>query len=547
MNFDLLVIGSGIAGLSFAIKTAAKGLRVAIVTKKASAESNTNHAQGGIACVFDQADDFENHVRDTLVAGDGLCDEAVTRAIVEAAPARIRELIEIGVDFSKGEDGGYDLTREGGHSHRRILHAHDLTGKAIEDALLAVAAKNPNISFFEYHMAIDLITTARLKGSKISAADPENRVLGAYVLDVASGEVLTFRAGAVVLASGGIGQVYQYTTNPDIATGDGIAMAYRAGAFVRNMEFVQFHPTAMYAPDGSRELISESVRGEGAILRDIKGRAFMKDYDARGDLAPRDIVARAIDAEMKKSGAPHVWLDITHKPADYLRERFPHIYNTCLAHGIDMAKEKIPVVPAAHYLCGGVKTDMNAATSVRGLYACGETACTGLHGANRLASNSLLEAVVLAHNGAAAVVDFLAKNPVPAADVPAWQDGNVQDSDERVVLSHNWDELRRAMWDYVGIVRTTKRLHRALTRVRMLKSEINEYYWNFKVEAKLLELRNLVQIGEIVILCAMQRHESRGLHCTLDYPTKSDEIYDSVALRPDFRPEERAGNKLAHN
>ena len=547
MNFDLLVIGSGIAGLSFAIKTAAKGLRVAIVTKKASAESNTNHAQGGIACVFDQADDFENHVRDTLVAGDGLCDEAVTHAIVEAAPARIRELIEIGVDFSKGEDGGYDLTREGGHSHRRILHAHDLTGKAIEDALLAVAAKNPNISFFEYHMAIDLITTARLKGSKISAADPENRVLGAYVLDVASGEVLTFRAGAVVLASGGIGQVYQYTTNPDIATGDGIAMAYRAGAFVRNMEFVQFHPTAMYAPDGSRELISESVRGEGAILRDIKGRAFMKDYDARGDLAPRDIVARAIDAEMKKSGAPHVWLDITHKPADYLRERFPHIYNTCLAHGIDMAKEKIPVVPAAHYLCGGVKTDMNAATSVRGLYACGETACTGLHGANRLASNSLLEAVVLAHNGAAAVADFLAKNPVPAADVPAWQDGNVQDSDERVVLSHNWDELRRAMWDYVGIVRTTKRLHRALTRVRMLKSEINEYYWNFKVEAKLLELRNLVQIGEIVILCAMQRHESRGLHCTLDYPTKSDEIYDSVALRPDFRPEERAGNKLAHN
>lgn len=547
MNFDLLVIGSGIAGLSFAIKTAAKGLRVAIVTKKASAESNTNHAQGGIACVFDQADDFENHVRDTLVAGDGLCDEAVTRAIVEAAPARIRELIEIGVDFSKGEDGGYDLTREGGHSHRRILHAHDLTGKAIEDALLAVAAKNPNISFFEYHMAIDLITTARLKGSKISAADPENRVLGAYVLDVASGEVLTFRAGAVVLASGGIGQVYQYTTNPDIATGDGIAMAYRAGAFVRNMEFVQFHPTAMYASDGSRELISESVRGEGAILRDIKGRAFMKDYDARGDLAPRDIVARAIDAEMKKSGAPHVWLDITHKPADYLRERFPHIYNTCLAHGIDMAKEKIPVVPAAHYLCGGVKTDMNAATSVRGLYACGETACTGLHGANRLASNSLLEAVVLAHNGAAAVADFLAKNPVPAADVPAWQDGNVQDSDERVVLSHNWDELRRAMWDYVGIVRTTKRLHRALTRVRMLKSEINEYYWNFKVEAKLLELRNLVQIGEIVILCAMQRHESRGLHCTLDYPTKSDEIYDSVALRPDFRPEERAGNKLAHN
>ncbi|MBR6797444.1 MAG: L-aspartate oxidase [Opitutales bacterium] len=544
MNFDLIVIGSGIAGLSFAIKTAAKGLRVAIVTKKASAESNTNHAQGGIACVFDRTDDFENHVRDTLIAGDGLCDEAVTRAIVEAAPARIRELIDIGVNFSKGEDGAYDLTREGGHSHRRILHAHDLTGKAIEDALLAVAAKSEKISFFEYHMAIDLITTARLKDSKISADSPENRVLGAYVLDVASGKVLTFRAPAVVLASGGIGQVYQYTTNPDIATGDGIAMAYRAGAVVRNMEFVQFHPTAMYAPDGSRELISESVRGEGAILRDIRGRPFMKDYDARGDLAPRDIVARAIDSEMKKSGAPHVWLDISHKPAEYLRERFPHIYNTCKAHGIDMAEEKIPVVPAAHYLCGGVKTDMNAATSVRGLYACGETACTGLHGANRLASNSLLEAVVLAHNGAEAVVEFLKNNPAPKTDVPDWQDGNVHASDERVVLSHNRDELRRAMWDYVGIVRTTKRLHRAFTRVQMLKKEINEYYWNFKVEAQLLELRNLVQIGEIVILCALQRHESRGLHCTLDFKEKAGEIYDSVAIRPDLTPADRAANKL---
>lgn len=544
MEFDLLVIGSGIAGLSFAIKSAANGLRVAIVTKKASAESNTNHAQGGIACVFDRSDDFENHVRDTLVAGDGLCDEAVTRAIVEAAPARIRELIEIGVDFSKDNAGNYDLTREGGHSHRRILHAHDLTGKAIEDALLAVAAKEPRIQFFEYHMAIDLITTARLSGSKIAADDPANRVLGAYVLDVASGNVLTFRAGAVVLASGGIGQVYQYTTNPDIATGDGIAMAFRAGALVRNMEFVQFHPTAMYAPDGSRELISESVRGEGAILRDIKGRPFMKKYDARGDLAPRDIVARAIDAEMKKSGAAHVWLDISHKPEAYLRERFPHIYNTCKAHGIDMAKEKIPVVPAAHYLCGGVKTNMNAETTVSGLYACGETAGTGLHGANRLASNSLLEAVVLAHNGAAAVTEFLKKNPIPAVSVPDWQDGNVHESDERVVISHNREELRRTMWDYVGIVRTTKRLNRALARVEMLKHEIDEYYWNFKVEARLLELRNLVQTAEIVIRCALQRRESRGLHCTLDFPQKNAEIRDSVVARPTLTPADRAANKL---
>ena len=544
MKFDLIVIGSGVAGLSFAIKSAANGLHVAIVTKKTSAESNTNHAQGGIACVFDKTDDFEAHVRDTLIAGDGLCDEAVTRAIVEAAPARIRELIAVGVDFSKDAAGNYDLTREGGHSHRRILHAHDLTGKAIEDALLAVAWKDPNITFFEYHMAIDLITTERLSGSKISASDPANRVLGAYVLDVATGKVHTFRAPAVVLASGGIGQVYQYTTNPDIATGDGIAMAYRAGAVVRNMEFVQFHPTAMYAPDGSRELISESVRGEGAILRDINGRPFMKDYDPRGDLAPRDIVARAIDAEMKKSGSSHVWLDITHKPETYLRERFPHIYNTCKAHGIDMAKEKIPVVPAAHYLCGGVKTNMHAETSVRGLYACGETSGTGLHGANRLASNSLLEAVVLAHNGAATATDFVKNNPVPDIDVPEWQDGNVQASDERVVISHNREELRRTMWDYVGIVRTTNRLHRALARVEMLKKEINEYYWNFKVEAQLLELRNLVQTAEIVITCALQRRESRGLHYTLDFPKKSDEIYDSIAVRPDLTPADRVGNKL---
>ncbi|MCD8299117.1 MAG: L-aspartate oxidase [Opitutae bacterium] len=545
MKFDIIVIGSGIAGLSFAIKSAANGFKVAVVTKKASAESNTNHAQGGIACVYDKADDFENHVRDTLIAGAGLCDEAATRAIVKAAPARIKELIEIGVKFSKGADGNYDLTREGGHSHRRILHADDLTGKAIEDALLVVATKSENIRFFEYHMAIDLITAARLPGSKIDAGSPEDRVLGAYVLDVASGKISAFRADAVVLAAGGIGQVYQYTTNPDIATGDGIAMAYRAGALVRNMEFVQFHPTALFATDGSRELISESVRGEGAILRDISGRAFMKEYDARGDLAPRDVVARAIDSEMKKTGAPHVWLDITHEPESYLRERFPHIFGVCLAHGINMAKDKIPVVPAEHYLCGGVKTDMNAATNVPGLYACGETACTGLHGANRLASNSLLEAVVLAHNGAAAVKEYLSRQKADApAEIPEWQDGNVQDSDERVVIAHNWDEVRRAMWDYVGIVRTTKRLHRALRRVTMLKKEINDYYWNFKVEAKLLELRNIVQVAEIVILCALQRHESRGLHFTLDYKTTSPEIYDSVAILPRVKPEDRAANKL---
>ncbi len=544
MNFDLLVIGSGVAGLSFALKTAAKGLHVAIITKKASVDCNTNHAQGGIACVFDKADDFENHVRDTLIAGDGLCDEAATRAIVEAAPERIRELIEIGVKFTKGDAGNYDLTREGGHSFRRILHADDLTGKAIEDALLDAARKNKNISFFEYHMAIDLVTTARLPGSRIPLNSPENRVLGAYVLDVKTGRVKTFRAGAVVLSTGGVGQVYQYSTNPDIATGDGIAMAYRAGALIRNMEFVQFHPTALYAPDGSRELISESVRGEGAILRDINGRAFMKDYDERGDLAPRDIVARSIDSEMKKSGSAHVWLDITHKPADYLRERFPHIYKTCLAHGIDLTKEMIPVVPAEHYLCGGVKTNMRAETNIAGLYACGETACTGLHGANRLASNSLLEAVVLAHYGAAAVTEYLGNHKFSnTVSVPEWKDGDVQDSDERVVLVHNWTELRHAMWDYVGIIRTSKRLHRALRRVQMLKKEINDYYWNFKVEGKLIELRNLVQTAETIVLCAMQRHESRGLHSTRDYPNKDKEIYDSTVICAELT-NNKAGNKL---
>ncbi len=545
MKFDIIVVGSGIAGLSFAIKSAANGFKVAVVTKKASAESNTNHAQGGIACVYDKADDFENHVKDTLVAGAGLCDENAVRVIVKAAPERIKELIDIGVKFSKGADGEYDLTREGGHSHRRILHAEDLTGKAIEDALLVVASKSKNISFFEYHMAIDLITAARMPNSEISEGTPADRVLGVYVLNVASGEISAFCADVVVLASGGIGQVYQYTTNPDIATGDGIAMAYRAGAVVRNMEFVQFHPTALFAPDGSRELISESVRGESAILRDVSGRAFMKDYDQRGDLAPRDIVARAIDSEMKKTGAPHVWLDITHKPETYLRERFPHIFGVCLSHGINMAKDLIPVVPAEHYLCGGVKTDLNAATNVPGLYACGETACTGLHGANRLASNSLLEAVVLAHNGAAAAKEYLSqKRSTSPIDVPAWQDGDVHDSDERVIIAHNWDELRRSMWDYVGIVRTTKRLHRAFSRVSLLKKEIDEYYWNFKVEAKLLELRNLVQVAETIILCALQRQESRGLHFTLDYKEKAPEIYDSVVTRLKFKPEERFGNKL---
>jgi L-aspartate oxidase len=521
---DAIIVGSGIAGLSFALKLAALGKSVTLITKKNSAESNTNNAQGGIACVMDSADDFESHVRDTLVAGDGLCDEAATRAIIEAAPARVRELAETGVAFSQDEATGQpDLGREGGHSHRRILHVKDLTGAAIEAALLNATARDPRITVLEHFLAIDII---------LSAPPPAPRaVLGIYALDTRRGTVVTLRAPVVVLASGGAGQVYQFTTNPGIATGDGIAMAWRAGVPVSNMEFIQFHPTALYTQDGERSLISEAVRGEGAILRDFAGTAFMTRYHERADLAPRDIVARAIDSEMKKSGAPHVWLDIRGRGAEALEKRFPHIYATCLRHGVNMDRDQIPVVPAAHYLCGGVRTNLRAETGLAGLYACGETACTGLHGANRLASNSLLEAVVLAHNGAAAAGEFLASRAPDARFVPDWVDGNVSDSDERVVITHNWNELRRTMWDYVGIVRTTKRLLRARSRIAALENEIHEYYWNFKVEPTLLELRNLALVARLIIECALQRKESRGLHYTLNYPQKSPLVADTTCLR----------------
>ncbi|MDR2845614.1 MAG: L-aspartate oxidase [Puniceicoccales bacterium] len=529
---DVIVVGSGIAGLSFALKLAAKGWQVTLITKKKSAESNTNNAQGGIACVMDSADNFEAHVRDTLEAGDGLCDEAVTRAIVEAAPERIRELAEAGVAFSQGDSGNFDLGREGGHSHRRILHVKDLTGAAIEEALLGAVARDPRIHVHEHFLAIDIITRAHISGAGAGAvAAHGNTVLGLYALDTQQGAVVTLRAPVVVLATGGVGQVYQYTTNPGIATGDGIAMAYRAGVPVSNMEFVQFHPTALYNHNGDRSLISEAVRGEGAILRDLNERAFMPDYHALADLAPRDIVARAIDNEMKKSGAPHVWLDIRGRGEDALRKRFPHIFDTCQRNGINMARDLIPVVPAAHYLCGGVRTNLRAETALTGLYACGEVACTGLHGANRLASNSLLEAVVLAHNGTDSADAFLRSRRPDEMPVPDWVNGDVTDSDERVVLTHNWDELRRTMWDYVGIVRTTKRLHRARTRIRALEHEIAEYYWNFKVEPPLLELRNLTQVASLSVECALLRKESRGLHFTLDFPKKSPELRDSTVRR----------------
>ncbi|MBI1178047.1 L-aspartate oxidase [bacterium] len=515
-RFDFIVLGSGIAGLTFALKVAETG-RVAIVTKKNRAESNTNYAQGGIASVTSAEDSFELHVRDTLEAGAGLCKEEVVRTIVQDGPARIKELVELGMRFTEREqaangDRQFDLGREGGHSKRRILHAKDVTGREIERALLDAINRQPNIAIFENHTAIDLITT-----QKLNVGCP-NRCVGVYVLDNKSGKVDTFVAGNVLLATGGCGKVYLYTTNPDIASGDGVAMAYRAGAAVANMEFIQFHPTCLFHPKAKSFLISEAVRGEGGVLKTLDGREFMDAYHPLKSLAPRDIVARAIDSEMKKGGLEHVWLDITHKPAPYLIERFPNIYQTCLRFGIDISKQPIPVVPAAHYQCGGVVTTVDGETEIAGLFAVGEVACTGLHGANRLASNSLLEALVCAHRAAIRVCET--KPEMPDLQIPDWQSGHAQDPDELVVISHNWDEIRRTMWDYVGIVRTNKRLQRALARVSNLQEEIHGYYWDFTVTRDLLELRNIATVAELIIRCALQRPESRGLHFNLDYPEK---------------------------
>lgn len=526
--FDAVVVGSGIAGLSLALKVAANGRRVAILTKKNRAESNTNYAQGGIACVTSETDDFESHLRDTLTAGDGLCRPDVVRGIVQEGPARIAELIEIGLQFSQDASGALELGREGGHSHRRILHVKDMTGKAIEEALLRAVAATPQIVLREHVVAIDLITVRKVRRKATADAD---RVLGLYALDALTGRVETYATPVVALATGGAGQVYCYTTNPDIATGDGVAIAYRAGVAVENMEFIQFHPTSLYSLEAKRFLLSEAMRGEGAILRNLAGEAFMGRYHALADLAPRDIVARAIDAEMKTSGSAHVWLDITHKPEAELRARFPVIFENCLKLGYNLARDRVPVVPAAHYTCGGVVTSLSAETSLPGLLAVGEVASTGLHGANRLASNSLLEAVVMAHRGAAAIERHLGDTPPVGGQLPEWAAGEAHDSDEQVVLSHNWDELRRTMWDYVGIVRTTKRLERARTRIANLAREIHEYYWNFRVEPRLLELRNLVQVAELVVAAALQRRESRGLHYNLDFPDKLAEARDTVVQR----------------
>jgi L-aspartate oxidase len=518
-SFDVLVLGSGIAGLSFALKAAQAGRSVAILTKKTKADSNTNWAQGGIAAVTSPDDDIEKHVNDTVVAGDGLCRERIVREIVRDGPARVQELIDFGLKFSRDDVGGYDLGREGGHSERRILHVKDMTGKAIEDALLRTISKEPRVALFEHLFGIDIITTGK---------GPQRRVQGLYALDVLDSRVMTFRAPVIMLSTGGAGRVYQYSTNPDIATGDGIAMAYRAGVEIRNLEFIQFHPTTLYSDDDKRFLISEAVRGEGAVLRNLAGEAFMPRYHEQADLAPRDIVARAIDAEMKASGAPHVWLDITHRNATYLRKRFPKIYRTCKQLGFDLAKDFLPVVPAAHYTCGGVATNLAGETELPGLYACGEVACTGLHGANRLASNSLLEAVVVAHRASKSVERYFKKMPASRATaIPEWVNLGNTDEDERVVISHNWDELRRTMWDYVGIMRTTKRLERARTRIANLEREIQDYYWNFSVDPELLELRNLTLVARLIVACALQRHESRGLHAITDYPKTRKRALDS--------------------
>ena len=526
LQFDVLIVGSGLAGLSAALLLPADK-RVAVITKRAVSEGSSGWAQGGIAAVWSKDDSFAAHVDDTLVAGAGLCDLEATRFVVENAPKAIAWLQTMGVPFSE-EDGHLHLTREGGHSARRIVHVTDATGAAVQRTLIDKVQKTPNITLFENHTLIDLITTDKLAAhhsSPMDAAVHSNHCLGLYALDSDTDQVLTFAAPQTILATGGAGKVYLYTTNPDTATGDGIAAAWRAGCRVQNMEFIQFHPTCLYHPHAKSFLISEAVRGEGGRLLLPDGTRFMPAHDPRAELAPRDIVARAIDFEMKKGGFDCVYLDISHQPLSFLQEHFPNIYARCLELGIDISKQPIPVVPAAHYTCGGVLADLHGRTDITGLYAIGETACSGLHGANRLASNSLVECMVFAQ---ATTQDIVRSHSAPSVALPAWDESRVTDADETVVISHNWDELRRFMWDYVGIVRTNKRLERAAHRVALLQDEIHEFYASFHVTRDLLELRNLVQVADLIVRSAQARHESRGLHFSRDYPNLLDEALPTL-------------------
>jgi L-aspartate oxidase len=526
-HVDFLVLGGGVAGLSFALQAADRG-SVLVLTKRQRWEGSTQYAQGGIASVLAADDEFRLHVEDTLVAGAGLCKRDAVEVTVREGPERIRWLLSLGVELDREGEERLHLTREGGHSRRRIAHAKDATGREVERALLATC-DDRGVRIADNQVAVDVVTSG-----KLGIGGP-NRALGAYVLDRASGEIVAISAGATVLATGGAGKVYLYTSNPDVATGDGVAMAYRAGAAVANMEFFQFHPTCLYHPQAKSFLISEALRGEGGILRNGAGEAFMVRYDPRKELAPRDIVARSIDAEMKRRGDDSAFLDMTHLPKSFLIEHFPNIYATCREFGIDMAAQPIPVVPAAHYMCGGVVTDLMGRTTIPRLYAIGEVSCTGLHGANRLASNSLLEGLVFGRRAALSASDDLANGSGSPPPLPGWNPGAALAPEEGVVVTHNWDEVRRLMWNYVGIVRTMKRLERARTRLKNLRDEIRDYYWQYRLTSDLVELRNLADVAMLIVECARQRKESRGLHYMLDFPNADERwLRDTVLTRGDL-------------